>query len=1180
MAFIKELPEWNAAGVKPTQTKLDSGWTVAEKPPADWFNWQQFTTYKAIQELQQGAIHKDGSVNFTASPTVPTQTAGDDSQKLANTAYVDLMAYNTPTPTAVNLGNGVQVVTVPKGSPYNVLNITGHTLVNLLGRDGNCEDTSKWSVYSTATIALDTTNKLYGSNAFKITIGTSQTTGGILRSIFAQLVANRYYLATADVKNGNATNIRMQINQSSGVNGNAITGTTSFAQTYNTFQFTGAYADLYVYATGTAGQYAYVDGVRVYEITTTEKTYIDGLSVANAQAYIAAKYPYVDDVKHVNAPVVIKYGENLLSTFDQWILTSGGNTQTIVEPYKFTAKGKTAGTYAGYQFDAPVVGGQTYTLSYTVNIANIGGTVGNGAYHDFTPFDANGNSLGNMAVAPYATANGTTNTSATFTVPANAVSVHISLTVLNTVTGDFTFSNPMLNLGTTAKPFKPRNDDMLAFPNIQLASSVDGTVYDTLFKRDGKYFVEHRFKKDVILDGSVAWANGTDYGGFKSVSFPVPTNALPSSTADKMITKYDGKVVKGTTSITTDNLPDLFSVSSNININMSIADTDSGWGESYMPTADEIKAYFYGWVMSDINGNLYTSGTKYWTEVYTGIGGSTTFPTGKKVAATGPTTTLPTTTNKQVGWTPYKLTYQLATPTFEEIQVDAGMSLHEGLNQIEVGQGVVVREKVTPALLASNYVLNYTGTQSTMLKNRTNRVITVFKNGKDANWIKETNAVYYGGQGAYTPQANFDPTATYEVSYLALDQYLLSASVQAVTGETASNLKTVVDTLSMNQADQDARISAAEILARQIYNVPQKTTAAMNLYVDGTNGADSNDGSAGKPFKTIQRAINSVPQIVNHVVTVNVAAGTYAEDLIITGFSGAEAVIIVGDTVASTSRTISSVLAKNNATSISFKGFNLTFAGGSAVYVTACLRVSLANLNIVSSATAANGVYCDTSKVYVTTSVISNRLNAFSTSVNGEILTDINSGTGNTNATYAQYGGKIARNGTQPAGINAALYGGINTSDSGVLNPWGDNTATQRPSLSAIGQVTTPQSISANTVTKVQFPQERSDILGNFDAVTNHRFTAPQGGVYQVNVIVFLTSLTSGSVNELFLYVNGSLYRRLDYFVPSTTSHQSLKGSTAVTVSTNDYLEIYVKSSIATTVAAGTDTALEVTRIA
>lgn len=57
MPFLKALPEWNGIGTKPPQSKLNSGWSVGEKPPADWWNWFNNTTYQSIKELQENALH-------------------------------------------------------------------------------------------------------------------------------------------------------------------------------------------------------------------------------------------------------------------------------------------------------------------------------------------------------------------------------------------------------------------------------------------------------------------------------------------------------------------------------------------------------------------------------------------------------------------------------------------------------------------------------------------------------------------------------------------------------------------------------------------------------------------------------------------------------------------------------------------------------------------------------------------------------------------------------------------------------------------------------------------------------------------------------------------------------------------------------------------------------------------
>lgn len=148
-------------------------------------------------------------------------------------------------------------------------------------------------------------------------------------------------------------------------------------------------------------------------------------------------------------------------------------------------------------------------------------------------------------------------------------------------------------------------------------------------------------------------------------------------------------------------------------------------------------------------------------------------------------------------------------------------------------------------------------------KNRVLKFIGIRRGGyKDDCW-KETQRTVANGAYMDATVSSVDPTATYEVDYIALDQYAISCNVQTITGNYASNIKTIVDDLSTNQADMSEQLTATTELARRIYNVPEKTTKAMTLYVNAA-AASEGDGSAEKPYKTIQRAIDSIPQIVNH----------------------------------------------------------------------------------------------------------------------------------------------------------------------------------------------------------------------------------------------------------------------------------------------------------------------------
>ena len=63
--------------------------------------------------------------------------------------------------------------------------------------------------------------------------------------------------------------------------------------------------------------------------------------------------------------------------------------------------------------------------------------------------------------------------------------------------------------------------------------------------------------------------------------------------------------------------------------------------------------------------------------------------------------------------------------------------------------------------------------------------------------------------------------------------------------------------------------------------------ANETIYVSVSGNDASGDGSESYPFKTIQHAIDCVPKnLDSREITINVSSGTYAEDVIVSGFSG------------------------------------------------------------------------------------------------------------------------------------------------------------------------------------------------------------------------------------------------------------------------------------------------------
>jgi len=109
----------------------------------------------------------------------------------------------------------------------------------------------------------------------------------------------------------------------------------------------------------------------------------------------------------------------------------------------------------------------------------------------------------------------------------------------------------------------------------------------------------------------------------------------------------------------------------------------------------------------------------------------------------------------------------------------------------------------------------------------------------------------------------------------------------------------------------------------------------------------------------------------------------------------------------------------------------------------------------------------------------------------------------------------------------------------------------------------TAQSLSTGTGTKIQYDTEEYDIQGEYDNVTNFRFTATKAGIYAISASVFTDAMAwdAGEVFIIQLYKNDALvaegYRsfaqaaQTSAYLPSTICDQRY-------LAAGDYLEIFV----------------------
>ncbi|KAF6591040.1 hypothetical protein [Paenibacillus sp. EKM205P] len=735
MPFNKKLPEWFAQGIEPTTTQKTTGYIPGLKPPAQWFNWHLNTAYLAMQELQQNAVHKE--IFESRFDTIDTKS--------------------------ITLNAGVQILNAVKAAPFSLSGVTGRMLVNLLGRMGNCESVGLWS--SNTTIAVDTANKTSGTSSFKLTLGSVPATA----SATFLTTPGRKYIAISDVKNGNTSKVAISINGIAEAKGNEITSASAFAPSVVRFAATDFFHIVTITGTGASGNTFNMDSVRVYEVSDTD--YAAAATLTPAQA--AAKWPYVDSVMPVRNPYAIRYGENLLPPFYEWEVSGAATGKASINgPYSLNITTTTINNYVRYKTKVVPNTNYTWTVTHSGRIA---------------VSDKNDANL----IVPY-----TINQTGVFNSGAND-EIYFYVSNDSVATGTFTFTNPMLNIGSTAKPFKPREDSMLALQTDLYADPVTGANADTVYERDGQYFKSKKWK-GLVLDGNQPWTYFDTGTGYKVVRLVV-TDGVTNS---EIVTKYDGKLIPHAFPVSSADQSYLSASSTAFGLSVSIA--DSGWADGYQPSQDDIKAYFFGYKAYDANTITPAQAQAATTATWTGTG---TKYWVQRVGAANFTQSVPQTS--YAGYTPYQLVYQLTTPTVEPIISECQLAFTEGDNQVEVGTGIVLRERSGINTMPGVYA--YVNAEFP-LKYKPRNILDVYKNGKkDSRWeviIRPGSDVFapIGIAFARLVEGLYDPADSFSTTYLMTD----TSPVVPFTGSYAANEKTLLADLVDGVQQANTRLSVVE----------------------------------------------------------------------------------------------------------------------------------------------------------------------------------------------------------------------------------------------------------------------------------------------------------------------------------------------------------------------------------
>ncbi|WP_251025341.1 hypothetical protein [Bacillus sp. ISL-57] len=523
--------------------------------------------------------------------------------------------------------------------------------------------------------------------------------------------------------------------------------------------------------------------IPLYEVPADEYTKI---LVDWNDTEVINRYPKVQGVQHLQNPVIMAEGENMAPPFNEWTIHANAKA---ISPYELELN-STGSNQSSMASKFPIVAEQSY-IAYMDEVAN------GGFYVEY--FDANNAYISGVYDRTQPTI---------LKPPVNAKMMTLGVRNTGGFIGKVTFKNLMLTVGTVKKPFVPRNPSYL-YAQTKLGQI--GTAKDRLYKDGQDWKLRKEIEKDVILDGSLNWLFTNDYPGFKQVGCGNVFGNANTIAATHILNKFDGKSLRHVSPSYIYDVADKFNIANDNKLYISLSDTETGWGETYTPIADEIKAYFNGWQAKTIDG---TGKPTAWKSLVDG--------------ADAPTQTLAyVSANKVPNFTPYKLSYILASPVMENAndKVEGDISVN-GLTQIEVGSGIIVREKVTPSLNGATntrYYINDVVYGSKLSKSPVNKILAVYKNSiPDNKWVSLYDNNAYGKHRLYIEKADYDPTAEYTVTYQVYDREKYTVNVVNALASFANNIRGALEDTVKKVEDTATNVS---INAMLLYDVLKRLKA-------------------------------------------------------------------------------------------------------------------------------------------------------------------------------------------------------------------------------------------------------------------------------------------------------------------------------------------------------------------
>ncbi|WP_238649770.1 phage tail protein [Paenibacillus piscarius] len=745
--------------------------------------------------------------NTTAHITAAERSAWNAKADASQLGRVDLTQ---------TLGPGTSVVTADQNGSELDLVVQGQTLVNpVVNKLGSFSANGQYSALTNET----TIKKYQNVDALRVTFTgptASSATGYQNMHVGNRVDPSKYYVFAIDIQIVDALSARVLFEYGSGgtppngtLPGNSITTTgqwqTSFgkASPAELAGRTSFHLHFQVYGAANSNQSAIGTGFRMYEVSKAEYDLVGTtVNATNFNDY----YPFVAGKQHVQGVVITKQGKNAasVSVVSMTNTIGGANYSEDKSNNSITVN---SGTGAGYNYAATsriqVIPNTVYTLSAI--LTNVSGpdlpslSVRKGSDNGVS----NITGLGGVGPKSFSFNSGAE----------TEVILFAYGSVATAAVQTKRYENIQLEIGSVATSFMPAEPQSVVLP---VTLGQIGDVRDSVYSAGNDWMYVERVKKGIALDGSLLWNWNKTYTGFKRLA--VASFGVDGINDTERVVRYDGKALTHTVlegdnwnSAELSRLTNLSFASRTLLI--SVSNSDSGWIDAINPSANAAKALFNGWKAAANNGNAYTS----WVSILDGSAPVTN--TEAWVAA-----------NKVPGWTAWAtLDYMLAQAAapVPVPNAEGSITIHPGGNQISVETGVIQREKVVPKLDSGNYYIisqssgSYWG--KAVLSRPSQKFLAVFKGAENdtRNWIFTPDGL--GAINARALPANFDTSADYYVTFIALDKYALTANVT----ETAATWRTglggvvsdVVQSVGELRQDNDRQDFADDYIEAKVDNV-------------------------------------------------------------------------------------------------------------------------------------------------------------------------------------------------------------------------------------------------------------------------------------------------------------------------------------------------------------------------